>query len=145
MQVARFVLLQPIIPLFKPIESRETLSRDSRAPPESVVLTWRTTTASNTTRVCKVGGSNVAKCDALNLGCLYQQLPDLQDPRRDTGACRKTVKSMIEAPAGILEMTGALIWKYGDHRSCAVGARLATEAKKLLDAVQGLDLNDMVC
>ena len=36
-----FVLLQPIIPLFKPIGSPETLSRDSRAPPESRMLTWR--------------------------------------------------------------------------------------------------------
>lgn len=87
---------------------------------------------------------NVAKCDALNLGCLYQHLPDLQDPRQNTGTCRKTVKSMIEAPTGILEMSGALIWRLGDHRSCAVGSRLATEATKLLDAVQGLDLSDMV-
>ena len=101
--------------------------------------------ASNTTRVCQVGGTNVAKCDALNLGCLYQHLPDLQDPRKNTGACRKTVRSMIEAPTGILEMSGALIFRFGDHRPCAVGSRLATEATKLLDAVQGLDLNDMVC
>ena len=36
---------QLIIPLFKPIESPETLSRDSRGPPESIVLIWRNTTA----------------------------------------------------------------------------------------------------
>ena len=30
----RFVLSQPIAPLFKPIGSRENVSRDSRAPPE---------------------------------------------------------------------------------------------------------------
>lgn len=101
--------------------------------------------ASNTARVCKVGGANVAKCDAINLGCLYQQLPDLQDPRQSTGACRKTVISMVEAAAGILEVSGALIFKFGDHRSCAVGSRLAAEAKKLLDAVQGLDWGDMIC
>ena len=40
----RFVLLQPSIPLFKPIESPETLSRDSRAPPECIVLTLRNAT-----------------------------------------------------------------------------------------------------
>ena len=40
----RFVFPQPIIPLFKPIESPRTLSRDSQAPPESIVLTWRNTT-----------------------------------------------------------------------------------------------------
>ncbi len=34
----------PIIPLFKPIGSPKTLSRDPRAPPESIVLTWRNTT-----------------------------------------------------------------------------------------------------
>ena len=38
----RFVLLQPITPFFKPIDSPETLSRDSR---ESIVLTWRNATA----------------------------------------------------------------------------------------------------
>lgn len=101
--------------------------------------------ASNTTRACKVGGQNVAKCDAINLGCLYQQLPELQDPRQTVGACRKTVSSMIEASAGILELSGSLIFKFGDHRSCAVGSRLAAEAKKLLDAVQGLDLSETLC
>lgn len=29
------------MPLFKPIERPETLSRGSRAPPEIIVLTWR--------------------------------------------------------------------------------------------------------
>ena len=107
--------------------------------------------ASNTARVCKIGGVNVAKCDAINLGCLYQQLPELQDPRQATGACHKPVKNMIEAPAGILELSGALILKFGDHikfgdhRSCAVGSRLAAEARKLLDAVQGLDMCDFIC
>lgn len=37
----RCVFPQPIIPLHKPIESPETLSRYSRAPTESTVLTWR--------------------------------------------------------------------------------------------------------
>ena len=35
---------QPIIPLFKPVGSPETLSRNSRAPPKSINLTWRTIT-----------------------------------------------------------------------------------------------------
>ena len=39
-----FVFSQPNIPLFKPIESPETLSRDSYAPPEKIVLTWRNAT-----------------------------------------------------------------------------------------------------
>lgn len=97
--------------------------------------------ASNTARVCKVGGVNIAKCDAINLGCLYQQLPELQDPRQPTNACRK---SMIEASAGILEVSGGLLFKFGDHRPCAVGSRLAAEARKLRDAVQGLDLSDII-
>ena len=100
---------------------------------------------SNIERVCKVGGVNVAKCDAINLGCLYQQFPELQDPRRTTGTCRKTVKSMVDAATGILELSGALIFKFGDHRPCAVGSRLVSEAKKLLDAVEGLDLNGIAC
>ena len=41
----RFVLPQPMIPLSKPNGSPETIFRDSRAPPASVVLTWRDTTA----------------------------------------------------------------------------------------------------
>ena len=100
---------------------------------------------SNTARVCKVGGVNVAKCDAINLGCLYQQFPELQDPRGPTGPCYKTVKSMIDAATGILNVSGALTSKFEDHRPCAVGSRLASEAKKLLDAVQGLDLDGMIC
>ena len=38
------VFTQPIIPLFKLNGSSETLFRDSRAPSESMVLTWRNTT-----------------------------------------------------------------------------------------------------
>ena len=42
MLVRRFVNFpQPVIPLFKLIGSPETLSRDSHAPLESIVLTWR--------------------------------------------------------------------------------------------------------
>ena len=37
-------ILQPTIPLFKPAESPAILSRDCRAPPKSMVLTWRNTT-----------------------------------------------------------------------------------------------------
>ena len=39
LQKAMFVLPRPIIPLSKPLGSPETLSRDTRAPPESIVLT----------------------------------------------------------------------------------------------------------
>lgn len=49
---------------------------------------------------------------------------------------------MVDAPAGILELNGVLIFKFGDYRSCAVGPRLAIEAKKSCDVVQGLDLSD---
>ena len=101
--------------------------------------------SSNMARVCKVGGVNVAKCDAINLGCLYQRFPWLQDPRRNTGPCPKTVQSLVDAATGILALSGALVFKFGDHRPCAVGSRLASEAKKLLDAVEGLDLNDIAC
>ena len=37
----RFVFPQPNIPSFKPIESPETLSQDSRTPSERIVLTRR--------------------------------------------------------------------------------------------------------
>ena len=40
----RFVFPRPIVPLFKPIENPKTLFQDSRAPPDSIVLTWRNTT-----------------------------------------------------------------------------------------------------
>lgn len=36
--LSRFVFPQPVVPLFKPFESPETLSLDFRAPLESVVL-----------------------------------------------------------------------------------------------------------
>lgn len=97
--------------------------------------------ASNTARVCKVESVHVAKCDAINLGCLYQQLPDLQDPRQSMGACQKTVKSMVEAPEKIMSLT----FKFGEHKGCAVGPRLVAEARILLNAVQGLDLRDITC
>ena len=50
-----FVLPRPIIPLFKPIGSPETLSRDLRARPESKVLTWRNTTEQQYTMLVAVG------------------------------------------------------------------------------------------
>ena len=42
--VIPFVPPQLVTPLFKPFESSETLSRGSRTPPESIVLTWTNTT-----------------------------------------------------------------------------------------------------
>lgn len=43
--VIPFVLAQIFTPLFKPLGSPETLSHDSHAPLESIVLTWTNTTA----------------------------------------------------------------------------------------------------
>ena len=97
--------------------------------------------ASNTARVCKVDRNHAAGCDAINLGCLYQQLPNLQDPRQSMGACQKTVKSMVEASAKITVLT----YKLGDHSRCAVGPRVVAEERILLNAVQGLELRDITC
>jgi len=95
---------------------------------------------SNTTPVCKVGGINVAKCDAINLGCLYQCYPDLCDPRDTEKSYCKSVSSLAEGPKGILDLCGALVRKFGEHQPCAVGARLAAQAAELMKAVHGLDL-----
>ena len=46
---SELVFPQPIVPLFKPDGSPETLSRDSRAPPESMVLIWENTTGNSMT------------------------------------------------------------------------------------------------
>ena len=94
--------------------------------------------ASEKLRVCKVGGPHVAKCDAINLGLLLQKLPDLSDPRQEISW--RTVKDMIAIPGFIEDVCGALIFRFGDHRPCIVGKKLAAEAKKVLEGVHGLDL-----
>jgi len=96
---------------------------------------------SNTTRVCTVGGTNGTKCDAINLGCLYQKFPDLQDPRNNMESCRKSVSYMAKAPAAIPDVCGALLRKFGEHQPCAVGLRLTNKAAALALAVHGLELN----
>ena len=53
--------------------------------------------------VCKVGGVNVAKCDALNLGCLLQQFPNLDDPRRTGPSGDETVNSIVAESGGNIE------------------------------------------
>ena len=94
--------------------------------------------ASESSRVCQVGGSHVAKCDAINLGLLLQKLPKLTDPREEISW--RTVKDMIAIPRTIEDICGALIFKFGDHRPCVIGKRLTTEVQKVLEGVHGLDL-----
>ena len=94
-------------------------------------------------RVCKVGGANVAKCDALNLGCLLQQFPNLDDPRRTAPSGDETVNSIAAESEVILDVCGALVFKFGDHRSCAVGTRLAAQAKDVLESVHGLGFGSL--
>ena len=94
-------------------------------------------------RVCKVGGANVAKCDAINLGCLLQQFPDLEDPLRTPPSGDETVNSIVAESEVMLDVCGALVYKFGDHRSCAVGLRLAAGAKSVLESVHGLELGSL--
>ena len=94
-------------------------------------------------RICKVGGTNVAKCDAVNLGCLLQQFPNLDDPLRTPPSRDETVNSIVAASEEILDVCGALVFKFGDHRSCAVGPRVAAGAKRVLESVHGLELKSL--
>ena len=93
--------------------------------------------------VCKVGGANIAKCDALNLGCLLQRFPNLDDPRRTAPSGDETVISIAAESELILDVCGALVFKFGDHRSCAVGMRLAARVKDVLGSVHGLELGSL--
>lgn len=106
-------------------------------------LYWQERTkllASGKTPVCQVGGAHEANCDAINLGLLLQKIPDISDPR-DTKPCRMSVLEVMELPKNMRDLCKALIFKMGDHKSCAVGAKLAAEADNLLGAVQGLELS----
>lgn len=94
-------------------------------------------------RICKVGGANVAKCDALNLGCLLQQFPNLDDPRHTAPSGDETVNGIVAESEVILDVCGGLHFKFGDHRSCAVGTRLAAGAKGVLESVHGLELGSL--
>lgn len=94
-------------------------------------------------RVCEVGGANVARCDALNLGCLLQQFPNLDDPRRTAPSGDETVNSIVAESEVIMDACGVFLYKFGDHRSCAVGPRLATRAKSVLESVHGLELGSL--
>ena len=93
--------------------------------------------------VCKVGGHNAAKCDAINLGCLLQQFPNLDDPRRTPPSCDETVNSLVAASEEILDVCGALIFRFGNHISCGVGPRVAAGAKSVLESVHGLELKSL--
>ena len=93
--------------------------------------------------VCEVGGANSGKCDAINLGCLLQQFPNLDDPLRTPPSRDETVNSIVAGSEEILDVCGALVFKFGDHRSCAVGPRMAAGAKGVLESVHGLELNSL--
>lgn len=106
-------------------------------------LYWQERTkllASEKTPVCQVGGAHEANCDAINLGLLLQKIPDTSDPR-DTKPCRMSVLEVMQLPNNMQDLCKALIFKMGDHKSCAVDAKLVAEADKLLGAVQGLELS----
>ena len=96
---------------------------------------------SNTTPVCKVGGANGTKCDAINLGCLLQKFPDLEDPRTTKTQMHCSVNNLIFASLSITEVCSALIRRYGEHQPCAVGARLYSQSSALLTSIVGLDLD----
>ncbi|MCJ1454225.1 hypothetical protein MMC28_004577 [Mycoblastus sanguinarius] len=92
---------------------------------------------SNKKRVCKVG-SKAALCDAINLGCLYQRMSTLSDPR--VSICQSTVDCIVTLSEKVMDVSTWGI-KFGDHRTCDVGSRLTSEAKKLSSSVQGLDMS----
>ena len=91
-------------------------------------------------RVCKIGGPYVAKCDAVNLGCLLHQFSKLDDPRRTPPSGDETVNTIVAGSEEILDICGALHFKFGDHRPCAVGSRMVAGAKRVLESVHGLEL-----
>ena len=91
-------------------------------------------------RFCRVSKAKVSNCDAVNLGCLLQQFPDLDDPRRTPPSRDETVNSLVARSEQILEV---LISKSGDHGFCAVGPRLAAASYDLLGSVQGLELGSL--
>ena len=93
--------------------------------------------------VCRVRGINEAKCDAANLGCLLQQFPDLDDPRRTAPSGDESVTSIVAGSEEILDVCGALLFKFGVHTTCAVGPRVAGGAKKVLESVHGLELESL--
>ena len=98
---------------------------------------------SKQTRLCKIGGANIAKCDAVNLGCLLQQFPNLDDPRRIPPSCDETVNGIVGGSEEILDVCGAFVFKFGDHRSCAVGPRMVIRAKEVLESIHGLELKSL--
>ena len=98
--------------------------------------------SSNKKRVCSRWQAQA--CDAVNLGCLSQQFPELRDPRDDTEPCSETLMSVIEATEKIYDFAHAIDHRDGscgkDHWSCSVGTRLAIGARKILGGVHGLEL-----
>ena len=94
---------------------------------------------SNTERVCKIGAKQ-AMCDAMNLGCLFQQIPDLQDPRNLLQFGGVTASGAAKFADSIPDGCASILFKFGDHKSCGIGKHLSAEEGKVIDAVQGLDL-----
>ena len=76
----------------------------------------------------------------MNLGCLLQEFPDLDDPRRTPPSRDETVNSLVAGSEQILEVRYS---RSNDHGSCAVSVRLAAEAKNLLESVHGLELGSL--
>ena len=93
--------------------------------------------------VCKVSNGNNTKCDAANLGCLLQQFLNLDDPDRTPPSCDETVNSVVARSEEISDICGARHFNLGDHRSCAVGLRVAAGAKGVLESVHGLELGSL--
>ena len=91
-------------------------------------------------RVCRIVGPNIAKCDALNLGCLLQQFPNLDDPRRTPPSGDETVNSIVAGLEEILDVYGPLLVNFGNHRSCVVGSRMVAGAMRVVESVHGLEL-----
>ena len=104
-----FVLPQPIMPLFKLNGSPETLSRDSRAPLESRMLTWRTT----------IGTSYVARAPKNHASHLFADLKQVTVPAVWSDMARATTRACAES-AGMGE--GATLHMISEPESAAIFA-----------------------
>lgn len=95
-------------------------------------------------RVCQVGGASAAECDTINLGCLLQRFPDIKEPVYNCPRSKETVSHLAARSEKILDLSGLFIDSFSsNHKSCAVGPRLALLAKMVLERVKGLDLGSL--
>ena len=90
--------------------------------------------------VCKVHGERQDMCDSMNLGCLHRVFPTIVDPNAKGYRCLCEVTAYVNHVSRIQEGVNFIAYRFGDHKACAVGPRLVQGVQKVLDAVEGLEL-----